>query len=30
MDHFWPFAIAAGCLLGIHMIGLLGVRHTPW
>lgn len=30
MDHFRPFAIAALTLLGIHLIGLLGMRHTPW
>lgn len=30
MDHFWPFALAAGCLLGAHLVGLMGVRHTPW
>ena len=30
MDHFAPFAIAALGLLGVHLVGLLGVRHTPW
>jgi Ca-activated chloride channel family protein len=30
MDHFWPFALAALCALGVHMVGLLGVRYTPW
>lgn len=30
MDHFRPFAIAALALVGVHVIGLLGVRHTPW
>ncbi len=30
MDHYAPFAWAAVALLGLHAIGLLGVRHTPW
>lgn len=30
LDHFAPFAIAALALLGLHGIGLLGVRYTPW
>jgi Ca-activated chloride channel family protein len=30
MDHFKPFAIVIVCLLGVHMIGLLGLRYTPW
>lgn len=30
MDHFWPFALAAAGLLGVHLVGLMGVRHTPW
>lgn len=30
MDHFWPFALAAAALVGLHVVGLLGVRHTPW
>lgn len=29
-DHFRPFAMVALALLGVHMIGLLGVRYTPW
>jgi len=30
MDHFRPFAIAVLALLGLHGIGLMGVRYTPW
>jgi Ca-activated chloride channel family protein len=30
MDHYRPFAIAALALLGLHVVGLMGVRHTPW
>lgn len=30
MDHYWPFALAALITLGLHTIGLLGMRHTPW
>lgn len=30
MDHFSPFALAALTLLGVHMLGLMGMRHTPW
>lgn len=30
MDHFRPFAVAALCLLGVHTVGLLGMRYTPW
>ncbi len=30
MDHFRPFAIALLALLGLHGIGLLGMRYTPW
>jgi Ca-activated chloride channel family protein len=30
MDHFRPFAIAALVLAGLHTIGLLGARYTPW
>ena len=30
MDHFLPFALAALSLLGIHLVGLLGLRYTPW
>jgi Ca-activated chloride channel family protein len=30
MDHFRPFAIAALALLGAHLVGLAGLRHTPW
>lgn len=29
-DHFRPFATAALALLGVHMLGLFGVRYTPW
>lgn len=30
MDHFGPFAIVALAALGLHGIGLLGMRYTPW
>jgi Ca-activated chloride channel family protein len=30
MDHFRPFAIAALALCGVHLLGLLGARYTPW
>ncbi len=30
MDHFRPFAIAALALAGLHALGLLGMRYTPW
>ncbi len=30
MDHFRPFAIATLVLLGLHGIGLMGMRYTPW
>ncbi|HYD00167.1 MAG TPA: vWA domain-containing protein [Phycisphaerales bacterium] len=30
MDHFRPFAIAALVLAGVHVVGLLGARYTPW
>jgi Ca-activated chloride channel family protein len=30
MDHFRPFAIAALALVGLHVLGLLGARYTPW
>ncbi|MBS0196543.1 MAG: VWA domain-containing protein [Planctomycetes bacterium] len=30
LDHFKPFAIAALCLAGLHALGLLGMRYTPW
>ncbi len=30
MDHFKPFAIAALVLAGLHTLGLLGARYTPW
>ena len=30
LDHFQPFAIVALIVLGLHIIGLLGVRYTPW
>jgi Ca-activated chloride channel family protein len=29
-DFFWPFAFAGCGLLGLHTIGLLGLRFTPW
>ncbi|MGH7133413.1 MAG: vWA domain-containing protein, partial [Phycisphaerales bacterium] len=30
MDHFRPFAIAALVLVGLHTLGMLGARYTPW
>ncbi|MFG0284263.1 MAG: VWA domain-containing protein [Phycisphaerales bacterium JB039] len=30
MDHYWPFAVAALSALGLHLAGLLTLRHTPW
>lgn len=30
MDHFAPFAAVALCFLGVHVVGLLGMRYTPW
>jgi len=30
MDHFFPFAVAALGLIGLHTVGLLGMRYTPW
>lgn len=30
MDHFRPFALAAIALVGVHLLGLLGARYTPW
>ncbi len=30
LDHFQPFAIVALAFLGLHVIGLLGARYTPW
>lgn len=30
LDHFRPFALAALGLLALHMVGLLGLRYTPW
>ncbi|MBL8760100.1 MAG: VWA domain-containing protein [Phycisphaerae bacterium] len=30
MDHFGPFALAALAALGLHGLGLLGMRYTPW
>jgi len=30
MDFFQPFAAVGLCLLGAHMLGLLGLRYTPW
>lgn len=30
LDHFRPFAIAVLVLAGLHAIGLLGARYTPW
>ena len=29
-DFFWPFAAAGLGLLGVQMVGLLGLRYTPW
>jgi len=30
MDHFRPFALACLACLALHVIGLLGMRYTPW
>lgn len=30
VDYFGPFALSGLALLGVHLIGLLGVRFTPW
>ena len=30
MDFFKPFAMAALAALGLHLVGLLGIRVTPW
>lgn len=30
MDHFRPFAVVALALAGMHLVGLLGARYTPW
>lgn len=30
MDHFRPFATAMLGLLGVHTLGLLAMRYTPW
>lgn len=30
LDHFAPFAMTALVLLGVHLLGLLGLRYTPW
>ncbi len=30
IDEFTPFAIVAMALLGTHLVGLLGMRYTPW
>lgn len=30
MDFFRPFAIAGLVALGAHLLGLLGLRYTPW
>ncbi|MDZ4830629.1 MAG: VWA domain-containing protein [Phycisphaerae bacterium] len=30
MDHFAPFALAALACLAFHLIGLAGLRYTPW
>ncbi len=30
MDHFRPFALAALVAAGVHTLGLLGMRYTPW
>lgn len=30
LDHFLPFAVAAMCLAGLHLVGLSWLRHTPW
>jgi Ca-activated chloride channel family protein len=30
IDNFFPYALAALCLLGLHGLCLLGLRLTPW
>lgn len=30
MDHYAPFALATLGVLALRLIGLLGLRHTPW
>ena len=30
MDFFTPFALVALCALGLHVVGLMGMRYTPW
>lgn len=30
LDDFAPFAVVALALLGIHLVGLLGARYSPW
>ena len=30
MDFFLPFVIVAMSALGLHMLGLFGLRYTPW
>lgn len=30
MDYFLPVAIAGLVLVGLHLLGLLGLRYTPW
>jgi Ca-activated chloride channel homolog len=30
LDFFFPFAIAAVGLLVVHVLGLFGMRYTPW
>ncbi len=30
MDFFVPFAITGLAFLALHLVGLLGVRYTPW
>ncbi len=30
LDFFRPFALAALAFLALHVVGLLGVRYTPW
>lgn len=30
MDYFRPFSLAALALAGVHLLGLLGARYTPW
>lgn len=30
MDHFRPITLICLALVGVHVVGLLGVRYTPW